>query len=375
MAHVEMPDGYGRIDASEWDSLLAPDDSPFLEHAFLLALEETGCASPRTGWTPRPVLVRDDEGRLAAAAPAWVKTHSMGEFVYDHAWADAVERAGRAYYPKLVVAVPFTPVTGRRLLVRADRPEAWTAALVDGLRRAAAGCHGLHVLFDKAAEAAVLEALGLFPRLQFQFHWRNEGYDRFDDWISGFRSKARNKLRRERREVARFRFTVGTDPTPDELDVLHAFYTDTCRRFGPWGHAHLSRELFRRLGERWGHRLHVVLAHDEHGVAGGALNVVKGDRLYGRTWGCREEQPFLHFEVCYYRAIEYCIEHRLAAFEPGHGGGHKYRRGFSPTLTWSNHAFPDPQVHEGLRRFAAAEARAVREQVDALRALSPFREA
>lgn len=375
MPQVQVVGSYGEVAAAEWDALVA-DGSPFLEHAYLFGLEQTGCATTDTGWTPRPVLARDDDGRLMAAAPAWIKTHSMGEFVYDHGWADAARRAGFPYFPKLVVAVPFTPVTGDRLLVRQGvDPEPWRDALLAGLQAAVeqAGCHGLHVLFDTEDESRHLEQRSGFSRLQYQFHWTNEGYHTFDDWLARFRSKARKQIRRERREHAGLTFRVHTNPTPDELDVMHSFYADTCRQFGPWGRVYLSRELFRQLGEVWGHRLVVVLACDGDRVIAGALNVVKGDRLYGRYWGCSEQRPFLHFEVCYYQTVQWCIEQGLAAFEPGHGGGHKYKRGYHPTVTRSNHWLVDPRLHEGLRRHTERERAHVLEEAEALREASTFR--
>lgn len=369
MPQVEVRGSYEEVNAEAWDALVG-DGSPFLEHAFLVGLERTGCATPETGWTPRPILVRDDDGRLVAGAPGWVKTHSMGEFVYDHGWADAARRARIPYYPKLVVGVPFTPVTGSRLLIRPDAdPAQWRP----GLQAALEGCHGLHVLFDVEDEATWLEERGAFTRLQYQFHWHNEGYGTFDDWLGRFRSKDRNKIRRERREAGRLRIEARAGASAPELDALHAFYVNTCRQFGPWGRVYLTRDFYRYLGEVWNHRLQVVLARDGDAIVAGALNAWKGDRLYGRYWGCAEERPFLHFEVCYYQAVEWCVAHGLAVFEPGHGGGHKYKRGFEPTLTRSNHWFPDRRLHEGLKRYVAEETAHVRADAAALRALSPLK--
>jgi predicted N-acyltransferase len=291
----------------------------------------------------------------------------MGEFVYDHGWADAARRAGLRYYPKLVVAVPFTPVVGPRLLVAGEDPVA-RDALFEGIGRAAEDCHGLHVLFDTEAEAAWLAERDAFLRLQYQFHWHNEGYRSFEDWLSTLPSHKRNKIRRERKALAGLRIESGTVPTSDVLEALHRFYANTARQFGPWGHVYLSREFYRHLGEVWGGRLHTVTAWDGDHIVGGAFNVVKYGRLYGRTWGCDEQVRFLHFEVCYYRAIEDCIANGWSAFEPGHGGGHKYRRGFRPVLTRSNHHLRDPRLHEALRRYTAEEAAAVVEQVGALTA-------
>ncbi|MBX2801650.1 MAG: GNAT family N-acetyltransferase [Myxococcales bacterium] len=367
-------DGYASIDGEAWDTLVGSEGSPFLEHTFLLGLQDLGCAVPKTGWTARPVVVHDAEGRLVGGAPAWVKTHSMGEFVYDHGWADAAHRAGLDYYPKLVVGVPFTPVTGERLLVHpeADRDQV-LSALLRGLEEAANDCFGLHVLFNTEDEALWLTERGAFPRLQYQFHWYNEGYDSFEGWLQRFPSKKRNKIRRERKDLRGVQVTALTSPTVERLDAMHGFYRNTCRQFGPWGRVYLSKELFRFLGEHWGDRLHLVLATQDDRIVAGAFNVTKGKRLYGRYWGADDHVPFLHFEVCYYQAVEECIRRGLDVFEPGHGGGHKYRRGFEPTVTWSSHWLADPRLHHALKEYTADEARHVLGQVDSLREQSPLR--
>jgi uncharacterized protein len=364
---ASVTSGLGDVRPEDWDALVGDHGSPFLEHAFLKAILDHGCATPDKGWTPRFVLVHDEANRLVGAAPGWVKTHSMGEFVYDHGWADAARRARYAYFPKLIVAVPFTPVTGERLLVApgADR-EAVLGVLSAGLERAAEGCHGLHVLFDTEAEADWLAARGLFPRLQYQFHWNNDGYRTFDDWLQSFPSDKRNKIRRERKELRELKVEAVTSPSREVLDALHDFHTLTAAQFGPWGHVYLSRAVFRQLGETWGHRLHAVVARDGQRVLGGAFNVVKGDRLYGRYWGAADTVRFLHFEVCYYRAIEDSIERGLKVFEPGHGGGQKYRRGFVPTITRSNHLLADPRLHAAFERYTAEEAEAVEAEADVL---------
>lgn len=358
-------DTFAELDAASWDALVG-DGSPFLEHAFLHALQRGGRAAPETGWTGR-IVVCHDGARLVGAAPTWVKTHSMGEFVYDHGWADATRRAGLRYYPKLVVGVPFTPVTGSRLLVAADAdPEAVRSALWAEIGRAGADCHGVHVLFDPEPEARWLERQGAFSRIQFQFHWTNDGYRTFEDWLGTFPSDKRNKIRRERKELRGLSITAETHPSREVLDALHGFHSSTAEQFGPWGHVYLDRDTFRHLGEVWGHRLHAVVARDGGRLVGGAFNVLKGDRLYGRYWGAPAAIRFLHFEVCYYRAIEDAIERGLAVFEPGHGGGHKYRRGFAPAVTWSNHVLHDPRLHDAFARYCAEETRTVRAQVEEL---------
>lgn len=350
---VHVADSYAAVGAAEWDALVG-DGSPFLEHVFLHTLESLGAATAETGWTPRPILVRD-RGRLVGAAPGWVKTHSMGEFVYDHAWADAARRVGLKYYPKLLIGVPFTPVTGARLLVAPDGGDRVRDALLAGIQAASKGCHGVHVNFDTEAESAWLAGRGLFSRVQYQFHWYNEGYRTFDDWLATFPSDKRNKLRRERKEVRGLQIAPTVAPTADELLALHRFWSNTAAQFGPWGRVYLPPEVFVRLGEVWGDRIHAVLARDGGRVVAGTFNVRKGDRLYGRYWGADEAVRFLHFEVCYYQPIEDAIARGLAVFEPGHGGTHKYRRGFRPTVTWSNHALADRRLHDALERHSAAE--------------------
>lgn len=371
---VVVHDGYGRIDGAAWDALVGDEGSPFLEHTFLAGLETLGCAVPETGWGARPVTVHDDDGRLVGAAPAWIKGHSMGEFVYDHGWADAARRAGLGYYPKLVVGVPFTPVTGQRLLTHphADRDQV-RSALLAGLQAAAEDCHGLHILFNPEEEAQWLSERRIFPRIQFQFHWYNEGYPTFEDWLTRFPSKKRNKIRRERKDLRGIEVRTLTAPDPARLDAMHRFYSNTCEQFGPWGRVYLSQELFRFLGEHWGDRLHLVIATEGDRIVAGAFNVTKADRLYGRYWGADAHVPFLHFEVCYYQAVEECIRRGLSVFEPGHGGGHKYRRGFEPTVTWSSHWLADPRLHRGLAEYSEDEARHVLGRVQALREQSPMR--
>ncbi len=364
MPKVKVLGSYADVDATQWDALVG-DASPFLESPFLFGVEALGCAVPETGWTPRPVLVEDDDGTLLGAAPGWVKTHSQGEFVYDHGLANAAQANRIPYYPKLIVGVPFTPVTGPRLLLRPDL-DAGTRELVHngllaGLQAAAEDCHGLHVLFNEEAEAGWLAERGAFTRLQYQFHWVNHDYADFEAFLAHtFDSKKRNKIRRERRDTAHLRFTEGTHPSPAELATMHRFYGWHCRQFGPWGRAYLSEPFFQHLGERWGHRLHLVLAYDGDTPVAGTFNVLKGDRLYGRYWGAADDVKFLHFEVCYYQAIDAAIRRGLSVFEPGHGGGHKYRRGFEPALTYSSHWLADPRLHQGLKEHTAREAEMVR---------------
>lgn len=367
MLQITVSDSYTNVDAADWDALVG-DANPFIEHAYLVTLETTGCATAETGWLPRPVLVRDAEHRLVGAAPGWLTNHSRGEFVYDHGWADAAHRAGIPYYPKLVVGVPFTPVTGPRLLCHpsADASLVHTA-LLKGLRAAQADAHGLHVLFNPKEEAAALVEAGLFSRVQFQFHWHNQGFSTFDDWLSTLPGKRRNKIRRERKEVAHLRIEAVTQPSHDLLRAMHKLHSRTCAQFGPWGQVYLSEATFCRLADIWPDRLQLVCAWDGDRLVAGALNVRKGDALFGRYWGSAQDVRFLHFEVCYYKPVELAIANGWQRFEPGHGGEHKYIRGFSATPTMSSHAFTDPRLHAAFESFAVEEAKAVEEHIDSLR--------
>lgn len=365
---IEVLRTWGAVPAAEWDALVG-DKSPFLEHTFLRGVEDSGAAVPDTGWDPRPVLVRDDAGKLVGGASCWLKDHSMGEFVYDFGWADAAHRAGLTYYPKLIVAVPFSPVTGDRLLAVDDVAR---EAVLAGIIEASQSARGVHVLFPSEAEAAWLGQRGLFPRIQHQFWWRNRDYTSWEHFIEGFPSKDRNKLRRERKECSNLRIDTYLGPDRAVIDQMYDFYLSTTSRHS-YGHAYLTRELFRWLGDRWGDRLHVVVARDGDTIVAGSLNVQKGDRLYGRYWGCLGDEKFVHFEVCYHRAIDWCIANGLQVFEPGHGGDHKFKRGFLPEVTWSAHALSHPGLNRGLAEWSRREAEAVHADVAALRAASPLK--
>ncbi len=357
------------IDPLAWDELVGEQGSPFLEHAWLHLVEQSGSASPETGWHPQHMSVwRGD--KLVAAAPSYVKTHSMGEFVYDWSWANAAQQLGVAYYPKLVVGVPFTPVTGNRLLVASGEEQGLEDLLVRGLlqRAAETDCAGLHVLFDPPGESKRLESLGGASRLQFQFHWKNRGYESFEDFLKIFKSKKRSEFRRERKRLKESGVVVerllGDQIQERHVAAMSRFYETTCMQFG--GNNYLNEDFWGQVLDRFGHRMQLVLARDGDKIIAGAFNVQRAGRLYGRYWGCSEERRFLHFEVCYYQAIEHCIEHGLEVFEPGHGGGHKYPRGFEPTLTYSNHWIQSPRLDGPIRDFLKREGAAVREQAEAL---------
>ncbi len=359
------------IPAATWDALLPDDASPFLEHGWLDALEEAGCVAPDRGWLPRHIGVYDG-GRLVAAAPAYVKGNSEGEFVFDHQWAGVAHRLGIDYYPKLILAVPFTPATGDRVLTAPGEDRAALVGLVAEAARAMIAQLGLssaHMLFPRSDEAAVFEAHGFGRRLGLQFHWKNKGYSTYDDFLGSFASKRRHQLRRERRLVAEQGITLetrrGADVDEETLAFAYKCYLATVDKF-TWGRRYLNEKFFRLAVERFaGPRddawkpkrasFEVVVAKKDGRAIGGAVNVAKNGRLYGRYWGAEAEFPFLHFAVCYYHSIDECIARGFSTFEPGAGGEHKVARGFSPTATESAHAIADKRLDRIVRDFLPRE--------------------
>lgn len=345
------------VPAPEWNRL-ALGATPFLRHEWLAALEGSGAVGEATGWIPRHLTLWEGE-KLVAAAPAWEKHHSQGEFVFDFAWAEAAERAGIPYYPKLILAVPFTPVTGPRILVAEgrDRKEAETAIL-QGARALAEeeGYGGIHVLFPTEVETSHFEDLGFATRLGVQYHWKNAGYRSWDDFLSRFASKQRANLRRERAAAGKQGIEIRTVTGSDHLDpdLLHRLYLSTVDKF-VWGVRYLNRSFFERIVHTM-EGLELVEARRDGRVIAGAINVASEDRLYGRYWGAFEEHPFLHFHVCYYHSIDDCIRKGLSVFEPGAGGEHKLSRGFEPTLTRSAHWLAHPGLDKAIREFLAREA-------------------
>lgn len=357
------------IPAAAWDAL-DQGGSPFLEHRWLQLLEDSGAAQPDEGWTPAHLGLWD-EGRLLAAAPTWLKTHSMGEFVYDWSWAGAARQLGCAYYPKVVVGVPFTPAAGPRLLVAPGVDAgAARALLVRGLHslREQVRGGGVHVLFNPEDEALALEDHGAATRLQYQFQWKDAGYGDWEGFLASFNHKRRKTLKRERRAVAESALSVrvleGEDLRPEHLDAMYGFYRRTAARFGGW--AYLPRAWWEGALERLRDLVVLVMAFDGPRPVAGAFNVRKGERMYGRYWGAVEERPFLHFEVCYYQAIDYALRHGVRVFEPGHGGEHKYPRGFGPQLCWSSHWLADARLDGAVRRHLTQERAAVLAEVAAL---------
>lgn len=355
-------------------------DNPFISFAFLSALEVTGCVGGRSGWHPCHQALRDAEGRVLAVAPAYVKSHSQGEYVFDHGWAEAYERAGGRYYPKIQVAVPFTPVTGPRLIITpgVDRTAA-TATLAGGLEalRARLDASSIHATFLHAQEATALEAAGYLIRLDRQFHWLNEGYRSSEDFLAALSSRKRKMIRRERKDALAagltIRWRTGREITEAHWDAFFAFYQETGSR--KWGRPYLNREFFSVLGETMADRIVLIFAEREGKPVAGAINFIGAQTLYGRNWGATEEHPFLHFEVCYYQAMDFAIAHRLAVVEAGAQGEHKLMRGYRPALTRSAHSIAHPGLRRAVTQFLQHERNHVAAEKIELDSWVPFRKA
>lgn len=370
VAHIA--DGVRSLDAAQWDAC-AGADNPFLSHAFLSILEESGSVAPGTGWQALPVSIPGGDGTLDAVAPAYAKGHSQGEYVFDHAWADAWERAGGRYYPKLQVAVPFTPVPGRRLLAKdTGRIPALIAALETITRDN--GMSSAHATFIAEDEIVWFENAGWLIREGTQFHWENDGYADFDAFLGALSSRKRKTIRKERRravEGLKIEHVTGADLTENHWDIFWDFYQDTGMR--KWGQPYLTRAFFSLLGERMGDRTLLIIARRDGAPIAGALNLIGADTLYGRYWGCLADVPFLHFELCYYQAIDVAIARGLKRVEAGAQGGHKLARGYRPVKTWSAHYFPDAGFRNAVADFLAAERHAVDREITFLGEMTPFR--
>jgi predicted N-acyltransferase len=376
-ATVRLAKSISDVPAEHWDACAGPGN-PFLSHAFLLSLEESESVCSRTGWLPQHLLYENEQGELLGAAPLYLKGHSHGEYVFDWGWADAYERAGGKYYPKLLSAVPFTPVTCRKLLIRPDADPIRTAEILAGGLIGVTDQHAvssLHVNFPPEEESALLEEMGFLRRRALQYHWVNRGYESFDDFLGDLSSRKRKSIRKERRETAEhgveIHMLTGDAIEPRHWDAFYRFYMDTSDR--KWGSAYLNREFFALLGERLAERVLLVMAEYEGHLVGGALNLIGEDTLYGRNWGCVADFKFLHFEACYYRAIDFAIERGLAKVEAGAQGQHKIQRGYLPTFTYSNHYIPDPGFASAVKDFLERESRHMAEEKDYLSDGSPFR--
>ncbi|MBX3702814.1 MAG: GNAT family N-acetyltransferase [Steroidobacteraceae bacterium] len=361
------------VDAAQWNAL-AGDGEPFLRHEFLLALEESGCATPETGWDAHHLLHVDQSGALDGAMPLYLKSHSWGEFVFDFAWAEAFHRAGQRYYPRLVSAVPFTPATGPRLLARSSAVRDELIAAARGLARDL-GVSSLHVLFPAAADQESLAAAGLMRRLDCQFHWRADGSRDFDEWLGSFASEKRKKVRRERRRVAesglQCRRMTGAELDPPAVEAVYRLHAMTFARYG--NAPYLNAGFFDRLARTMPEAMVVELAELGGEPVACAVSLRSAGTLFGRYWGAAGEFHSLHFELCYYRGIEYCLREGLGRFEPGTQGEHKLLRGFMPTPVWSLHEIVDPRFSAPIGAWLARERRRRRQWLaQALRHL-PFR--
>ncbi len=354
------------------------DFNPFISHAFLSSLEEAGCATARTGWRPRHLLIEGQAGRPIAAMPCYLKSHSQGEYVFDYGWADAFHRAGGEYYPKLQSSVPFTPATGRRFLTApgVDRETA-IAALCGGLTELSrlSGASSAHVTFLTEAEWQAAGAIGFLQRQDKQFHFTDQGFGTFDGFLEALASRKRKQIRKERREALAdgisIEWVTGSDLTEAHWDAFFAFYMDTGGR--KWGRPYLNRRFFSLLGERLAERVLLVMARRSGRYIAGALNLIGSNTLFGRNWGCIEDHPMLHFEVCYYQAIDFALDRGLKRVEAGAQGAHKLARGYLPATTFSVHWIAHPGLRDAVARYLRDERRAVAYEGEALAEHSPFR--
>jgi predicted N-acyltransferase len=368
---ARMAGSVGELPAADWDGL-TDGDNPFMRHGFLSALEDSGSVGDGTGWLPAPLVI-EEGGRLVAALPAYLKGHSQGEYVFDHAWADAWERAGGRYYPKLQVAAPFTPASGPRVLTQ--RLELVEPLLGFAQQFADANnLSGIHATFIEPEQVPLFEAAGWLIRHDIQFHWQNRDYRTFDDFLADLASRKRKAIRKEReaaQDGVEIRRLSGADIRPEHWDAFWHFYQDTGSR--KWGRPYLTRQAFDLFGERMGDAIVLVLAFEDGEAIAGALNFAGGDALYGRYWGCTREKRFLHFELCYYQAIDEAIERGLTRVEAGAQGQHKIARGYGPVQTTSAHWIADPGFRNAVADFLEREREGVAVDAEWLSERTPFR--
>lgn len=380
-AIVKITDNLLSVDPALWDACANPAGepyNPFISHAFLSALEESGSATRRTGWLPHHLLLEDSEGNLAGCMPLYLKSHSRGEYVFDHGWANAYENAGGSYYPKLQCSVPFTPATGRRLLApvgpgREAAEDMLAGGAVELCKRL--GVSSLHLTFLPERQWTRLGQIGFLQRTDQQFHWHNRGYDSFADFLGELSSRKRKMIRKEREKALEtgieIDWVTGSDLTEDHWDAFYAFYMDTGAR--KWGSPYLTREFFSLIGERMADDTLLVMARRDGRYIAGALNFIGSDALYGRNWGAVEHHPFLHFECCYYQAIDFAIERGLARVEAGAQGEHKLARGYLPSRTHSAHWIANASFREVVADYLSRERQHVDHDMAVLGEYAPFR--
>ncbi|MEN5169077.1 GNAT family N-acetyltransferase [Brevundimonas pondensis] len=375
---LQVHDGIAAIGRDAWDACAAPTGDPFVSYDFLHACEASGSAVPSQGWAARHLSLHDEDGAVIGVMPLYLKGHSQGEYVFDHSWADAYQRAGGRYYPKLLGAVPFTPATGPRFL---NAPGTDAATVREALLQGALtlverlGVSSLHVNFPTEPEWRAMTEAGLLPRRDIQFIWRNEGYRTFDDFLAALSSNRRKTIRRERREAQAdldIRVLTGAEITEVHWDAFFEFYMDTGDR--KWGRPYLTRDFFSRVGAAMADRIALVMAFRDETPIAGALNFIGRDALYGRQWGALEEVPFLHFELCYYQAIDFAIARGLSRVEAGAQGEHKIARGYLPSPVYSAHWIADPALRDPVAHYLDNERPAVEAEMEAMTAdLSPYR--
>lgn len=371
--------GIAEIGQSAWDACANPclaefPYDPFLSYAFLHALEESRSAVAGTGWAPYHLMLQNDKGKVEGVVPLYLKSHSQGEYVFDYSWADAFERAGGRYYPKLLCSIPFTPATGRRLLTVNPENQEY---LVSGIMQVAEQLEvsSVHVNFADEKQWRRMGEMGFLQRTDKQFHWHNDGYDSFESFLAQLSSKKRKNIRRERRQALRsgveIELLTGSDLKEKHWDAFYQFYMDTGSR--KWGSPYLTRDFFSIIGETMPQHVLLILCKRSGRYVAGAINFIGGECLFGRNWGCIEDHPFLHFEVCYYQAIEYAIEHGLQRVEAGAQGPHKLARGYLPTLTHSAHWIVNPSFRDAVGSYLIEENKQVQDEIDYIAEHSPFR--
>ncbi|MBU2943363.1 GNAT family N-acetyltransferase [Shimia thalassica] len=380
---IEMHQGLGTIAASDWDACACPEavaggraNDPFTTYRFLKAIEDSGSVGPGTGWQPRYLTARAND-EVIACAPLYVKSHSQGEYVFDYSWAHAYENAGGRYYPKMQVAVPFTPVSGRRLLTRPGFETTGKAALVQGMVQVADDneLSSLHLTFCEEDEVDAGQQMGLLHRTAQQFHWLNENYQSFDEFLASLSSRKRKNIRKERQKAQAFGGEIlclsGEEIRPEHWDAMWRFYQDTGAR--KWGTPYLTRDFFDMAHDTLRDDILLILAKKEGHYVAGAMNLIGQEALFGRYWGCVEDHPCLHFELCYYQAMDWAISHGLGRVEAGAQGEHKLARGYLPVTTHSLHWMRDPGFADAVARFLEAEREAVAEEIEVMTAWGPFR--
>ncbi len=377
LATINAIKSIDQVEAAQWDNC-AGSVNPFVSHAFLNALEQSGAVDIETGWAPNHLVMVDEAGQLCGATPFYLKSHSYGEFVFDHIWADAYERAGGRYYPKLISAVPFVPVTGPRLLTRPDASErniqeTLCAGMIELATRHKVS--SVHVTFPTEPQSACLEKVGFHVRKNLQYHWINRGYETFSDFLSNLTSRKRKTIRRERKRIVdagiTFKVLTGADLTTQHWDNFYKFYIDTYER--KWGFPYLNRDFFQYLNDTMADNIVLIMAYQDGSSIAGAFNLLGSNAIYGRNWGCHRRYKFLHFEACYYQAIDFAISHNLDRVEAGTQGPHKIQRGYEPVQTYSAHWIRDTGFRSAVEDYLKRETEMMLDEMAYLNEHSPFR--